>query len=70
MTGPEDEAEVEEEPLVLLESARTVRGRLMCGCGGCIETCPSCMEEETCLDCHTCPPFLDDDDLEWDEDVG
>ena len=42
----------------------------MCGCGGCIETCPSCMEEETCLDCHTCPPFLDDDDLEWDEDVG
>ncbi len=40
-------------------------GCLMCGCGGCIETCPSCKEEETCLDCHTCPP-----DDEFDEFVA
>ena len=39
----------------------------MCGCGGCIETCGSCMDEETCLDCHVCQPDDDDqDDWEWE----
>ena len=40
----------------------------MCTCGGYIETCPLCLENETCLDCHTCPPD-DHDDLMtgWDE---